>query len=96
MTLTISLTPEEEARLLAIARQRGIAPQECARQLITDHLPEATPNGMSQDPTLVLFAQWKQEDAQKSPDEAEDEERMWEEFERGVNETRTALGMRQL
>jgi hypothetical protein len=96
MTLTIDLTPEEEARLIAIARQKGVAPQECARQLLTEHLPGLTSNSAREDPALALFAQWEQEDARKTPEEIADEDRLWEEFEQGINETRKALGMRPL
>jgi pimeloyl-ACP methyl ester carboxylesterase len=96
MTLTIALTPEEEARLQVAARQKGVAPEECARQLLAEHLPILTNNGAGEDPTLALFAQWEQEDAQKTPEEIADEDRLWQEFEKGINETRSALGMRRL
>ena len=96
MRLVIELTPEEEARLEAAAQQKGIAPQECARQLLTAHLPDLMPNGTQEDPTLAIFAKWQQEDALKTPEEAADEERLWKEFEKGINETRQSLGMRQL
>lgn len=96
MTLTIDLTPEEEARLIAAARQKGVAPQECARQLLTEHLPSLALRRAEADPTLALFAQWEQEDARKSPEESADEERLWEAFEKGINETRKALKMRPL
>lgn len=38
MTLTIDLTPTEEGRLTAIARQAGLAPVEAARRLLSDSL----------------------------------------------------------
>ncbi len=40
MTLTIDLTPDEEARLRAAARRRGLAPAECAHKLLAEHLPD--------------------------------------------------------
>ena len=40
MTFTIDLTPTEEARLMAGAKQRGIAPEEFLTRLVTDHLPQ--------------------------------------------------------
>ena len=52
MTLTIDLTPEEEARLAAAARQKGVALEECARQLLTEYLPLLTPEE-AEDPTLT-------------------------------------------
>jgi hypothetical protein len=44
MTLTIEFTPTEEAQLTAAARQAGLDPAELARQLVTAHLPPATPD----------------------------------------------------
>ena len=44
MTLTISLTPEEEARLRAAAVRRGVDPSECAKQLLAQYLPPLSPN----------------------------------------------------
>ncbi len=39
MTLTIDLSPIEQARLTAAARQSGLAPDVLAKRLVTDHLP---------------------------------------------------------
>ena len=94
MTLTIDLTPAEEARLAAAARRTGAEPAEVMRKLVAEHLPPA-PEG-EEDPTLALFAQWDAEDARMTPEEAAEEQRLWERFEGGVNETRQALGMRHL
>jgi hypothetical protein len=95
MALTIELTPEQEAQLAAAAKKEGLDPAEFARKLVTEHLP-LTVVGDEEDPTLALFAQWKEEDAQMTPEEIEQERRLWTEFETGVNETRRAQGMRQL
>ena len=46
MTLTLELTPAEEARLAAAAAQNGLAPAALAKQLVTEHLP-ALQNGAS-------------------------------------------------
>ena len=98
MTLTLDLSPAEEARLAAAARQKGLAPAALVKALVTEHLPEHAPAPADppEDPTLALFAQWSQEDAQKTPAETAQEDRLWEEFENGINETRDALGMRRL
>ena len=45
MTLTIELTLEQESRLAAVARSRGLAPAELAKRLVTERLPEAAPEG---------------------------------------------------
>ena len=47
MTLTIRLTPEEEARLEAAAESQGVNPAVWAKRLLSEHLPPLTPgNGV--------------------------------------------------
>ena len=41
MTLTIDLTPAEEARLAAAARRQGAGLADVMKQLVTEHLPPA-------------------------------------------------------
>lgn len=98
MTLTLELTPAEEAQLKTAAQQKGVDPAVFLKQLMTEHLPEpaTASEAPPEDLTLALFAQWAKEDAQKSPEEIAQEDRLWEEFETGINETRAALGMRHL
>ena len=91
MTLTIDLTPEEEARLRAAARQRGLAAEECVRKLISD-LPVVAP----EDKTLELFAQWAAEAATDDPDEIAARNREWEEFRENMNGARREAGARML
>jgi len=43
-----------------------------------------------------LFRQWDEEDALMTDEEREAEDRLWEDFLKGINETRAALGMRLL
>jgi hypothetical protein len=94
MTLTIELSPTEEARLLAAARNTGVAPSDFAKTLMTEHLPPTSEE--RDDPTLALFAQWEKEDAAMTPEETEADRLLWEKFQANVNETRRALGMMQL
>lgn len=113
--MQVDLTPSQEARLSAAARQTGVAPAELVKRLIEEHLPYAPATDESgidailrqrqeQDgtalqpdiPTQSLFAQWAEEDARMTDEEREAEARFWEEFEKGINETRAALGMRLL
>jgi hypothetical protein len=95
MTLTIELTPTEEARLTAAARQAGLAPTELARKLVTEHLPAATPD-LPEDPTLALFAQWDADDAQMTPEEVTEAQRDYAEFTRRMNAERARAGARLL
>jgi len=43
-----------------------------------------------------LFARWAEEDASMTDVEREDEDRLWESFQKSLNATRAALGMRPL
>ncbi len=59
MTFTIDLTPTEEARLMAGAKQNGMAPEEFLKRLVTDHLPQNA--GMSFAEILAPVHQYSQE-----------------------------------
>ena len=39
MTLNIELTPEQEARLTAVAQREGLDPAEVVKKLVAEHLP---------------------------------------------------------
>lgn len=96
MSLTIQLSPDEQARLDAAARQEGMVPEELAHKVLTEHLPPLEDGAMTEDPTLALFRQWAEEDAKRSPEEAAQENALWEQFLTNLNETRAALGMRKV
>jgi len=92
MTLTIELTPEEEARLRAAAARDGVSMADCARRVLADHLPPEAPR----DRTLELSAQWEAEDATDDPEEIARRNQEWEEFRDNINATRAAAGARIL
>ena len=114
MSLTINLTPAEQAQLAVAAMQTGLEPEAFAAKLVREHLPSAAPSNIELDAklrqlqeqdgtklmpsrtTAELFAQWAEEDAKMTDEEREAEDRFWEDFQKGINETRAALGMRQL
>ena len=96
MRLAIELSPGEQARLAAAAKQEGVAPAELARKVLTEHLPPLAEEPQPEDPTLALFRQWAEEDAKHTPEEAAQENELWEQFQANVNETRALLGMRKL
>jgi hypothetical protein len=93
MSLAIELTPAGGTRLAEAARKAGVEPAELAQRIVADHLP---PTQGASGPTLALFGEWKQEDARLTPEEMEQKRQLWEQFDRGINETRDALGMREL
>ena len=92
MSLTIELTPEEEARLQVVAHRQGIAPAECARRLLSEHLPPLAPG----EATLALFAQWETEDATSDPAEIAERNQEWENLKVALNENRAMAGEEQL
>ncbi len=92
MTVTIELAPEEEARLQAAARSAGIDIAECARRVLTKHLPSATPGQATRD----LLRAWWEEDATDDPEEIRKAEEELAEFKQAMNETRAAAGARLL
>jgi hypothetical protein len=96
MSLMIELSPDEQARLAAAAKQEGMAPAELARKVLTDHLPPLPAEPHPEDPTLALFRQWEAEGTARTPEEAARENELWEQFQTNVNETRATLGMRKL
>jgi len=95
MTLTIDLSPEQEAQFAAVARTKGIDPAELAKKLLTEYLPSTTRES-EQDPTLALFTQWETEDAQMTPDEIAEENRTWEDFKTNINAERDRAGARRV
>jgi hypothetical protein len=96
MSVVIELSPDEQARLAAAAEQEGVAPAELARKVLTKHLPALAEGPQPEDPTLALFRQWEAEGAARTPEEAAQENELWEQFQANVNETRALLGMRKL
>ncbi len=63
-----------------------------------DHTPTLPPvlTRPGETPTQALFRIWDEEDAALTEEEQDQRERLWEEFQQGVNETRIALGMRTI
>ncbi len=93
LTIQIELNPDEEARLRAAARRNGVEPAECARQVLTEHLPPVP--GASQ-ATLGLLRAWREEDETTDPEEIRKAEEELAEFKRAMNAPRAAAGARPL
>ena len=93
MTLTIELTPTEEAQLTEAARQEGMAPALLAKQVLTQHL---RPKRSTEDPMLALFAQWESEDSAMTTEEIAEENRTWVEFKANINAERDRTGARRV
>jgi hypothetical protein len=92
MTLTLKLTPEEEARLAEAARQKGVDPSEWVRDLLKQSLPPPRPG----DATRALLSSWREEDETSDPEAVETAERELEEFKREMDAERSRAGARLL
>ena len=93
MSMTIELSPEQEARVQEAAAREGLPPIEWAARKLLSGLPEASSERpANEDPTLALFARWAAEDATDDPDEIRRRNEQWELFKRNMNETRALSG----
>lgn len=93
MTLTITLTPEEEARLRAAAHKEGIDPAELVRQLVTAYLPPAQDENAA---SIALLQSWLAEEATDDPDEVRQAQEELDAFKRAINAERERAGARRL
>lgn len=108
MSITLTLTTAEEARLRQEAEQNGMAPAELATQRLRQHWTgetsqkdeiaaklhrwreetktEIQPHISSND----LHAMWAQEEAQMTQEERDAEDRLWEDIQKSIDESRGA------
>jgi hypothetical protein len=91
MTLMLELTPELEDRLRREALRRGLAPEDYARDLLKQHLPESRPDRPG-DSLKALFASWEAEDRTDDPEEIARRKRDWEELARNLDRNRVDAG----
>lgn len=74
MTLTIELTPEQEARLADAAQKEGAEPSVLVSKWISEHLPpakaQAAPDAENQ-AVIDLLRSWREEDATDDDQELE-------------------------
>ena len=95
MTLTIDLTPAEEARLAAAVRRTGAEPADVMRKLVTEHLPPAETEGDARNAASIsLLQSWLVEDATDDSNEICRAEEELAEFKHNMNANRAATGER--
>lgn len=93
MTLTITLTVEEEARLRVAAQREGIDPAELVHQLVRTHLlPTPDENAAS----IALLQSWLAEDATDNPDDIQQAQAELETFKKAINAERARAGARRI
>ena len=93
MTLTITLTVEEEARLRVAAQREGIDPTELVYQLVRAHLPP-TPNENTA--SIALLQSWLAEDATDNPDDIQQAQAELDAFKQAINAERERAGARRI
>ena len=92
MTLTITLTVEEEARLRAAAQKEGIDHAELVHQLVRAHLPPTPDENAA---SIALLQSWLEEDATDNPDDIQLEAEL-EAFKQAINAERERAGARRI
>lgn len=93
MTLTITLTQEEEVRLRAAAQKEGIDPADLVRKLVTAHLPPAHDENAA---SIALLQSWLEEDATDDPGEVQQAQEELEVFKQAINAERERAGARRI
>jgi hypothetical protein len=84
MTLTIDLTPEQEAALRSEATARGLALPEFVKRRALEHVPLATKEPASGAELAAIFARWRAEAEDITPEESAREDAAWEQIERNL------------
>jgi hypothetical protein len=79
MSLTLELTPEEEA-ILRLAEERGLDVRALLIQQAKDFTETHGPAPNDFEALRALFARWDEEDEAISPEEAARENEAWEAF----------------
>jgi len=93
MTLTITLTFEEEVRLRVAAQKEGIDPAELVHQLVKAHLPP-TPDANAA--SIALLQSWLAEDATNNPDDIQQAQAELDAFKQAINAECERAGARRI
>ena len=93
MTLTITLTVEEEARLRAAAQREGIDPAELVYQLVKAYLPPTSDENAA---SIALLQSWLEEDATDNSGDIQQAEAELEALKQAINAERERAGARRI
>jgi ABC-type oligopeptide transport system substrate-binding subunit len=77
-------------------RQRSRAERRRLIEIAERDLDKEAPAPTNEEPTLALFAKWKEEDSKMTADEIEAEKVSWEEFKANINAERDRAGARRV
>lgn len=93
MTLTITLTVEEEARLRVAAQREGIDPAELVHQLVRAHLPPTPDDNAA---SIALLQSWLAEDATDNSGDIHQDQAELNTFKQAINAEREWAGARRI
>jgi hypothetical protein len=82
-----AVSEAEQERVLALLRQW---------QHDTPPVASPAPNDGTLTPSEALFRQWEQEDAALTDEQRAEQEKLWQDYQQGINEERAAAGMRSI
>lgn len=92
--------PNRRFRLIDLSEELFETKQPSPEEIVAEKLRQWQEQDgkvlMPDVPIRTLFAQWAEEDARMTDAEREAEDRLWQDIEKGLNQTRTELGMRSL
>ena len=100
--ITLDLSPTEEARVAATARQIGLAPAEYATKLVQENLPPTPPEvdapkiSAKNAAAIAQLRAWKEEDATDDPEELRQADADLNELLENLNRNRIESGERPL
>lgn len=99
--LTLEFSPTEEARIVALARQTGLAPAEYAKKFLQENLPltQAETQAQAQErraAAIALLQSWAKEDYTEDPEELRQADADLKELLYNLNQNRIESGERPL
>jgi hypothetical protein len=93
MTLTITLTSEEEIRLRVAAQKEGIDPAELVYQLVRAHLSPTPDENVA---SITLLQSWLAEDPTDNPDDIQQAQAELDAFKQAINAERERASARRI
>jgi len=93
MTVTITLTFEEEVHLRVAAQREGLDPAELVHQLVRAYLPPIPDKNAA---SIALLQSWLAEDATDNPDDIQQAQAELEAFKQAINAERERAGARRI
>lgn len=99
--IALDFTPTEEARIITVARQTGLAPADYVKKLVRESLPPVQPAARptvdaANAAAIAQLRAWTEEEATDDPREIAEAEAELKELMRNLNRNRIESGERPL